>query len=97
MEKFENMNINDVEEAVNVLEDVVEEVAPNKTFKLGAGAKGAIIGTIAAAGLIGLIALVKKKRSKKAAEQEEDVCDETEEGVDNDPYDYPDDMDVEDK
>lgn len=90
--EFENMNINEVEEAV----DALEEVAPKKTFKLSSGGKGLIIGALATAGLVGLIAVVKKVRGKKAAEQEEDVCDESED-VDNDPYDYPDDADVEDK
>lgn len=90
--EFENMNINDVEEVV----DVLEEVAPEKTFKLSPGGKGLIVGALATAGLIGLIAVVKKVRSKKAAEQEDDVCDESED-VDNYPYDYPEDSDVEDK
>lgn len=92
--EFENMNINEVEEVANVLEEVV----PEKTFKLSAGCKGLIVGTLVTAGLVGLVAVVKKVRGKKAAEQEEEeVCDNSEEDVCDDPYDYPEDSDVEDK
>lgn len=92
--EFENMDIKEVEEVM----DVIEDVAPKKNFKLGAGTKGAIVGILATAGLFGLVAVVKKACKKKASEQEEIECDETEdERYCYDPEYNPEDSDVEDE
>lgn len=92
--EFENMDIKEVEEVM----DVIEDVAPKKNFKLGAGTKGAIVGILATVGLFSLVVMVKKVGKKKAAEQEETECDETEdESYDYDPEYNPEDSDVEDE
>jgi hypothetical protein len=83
--EFENMDINNVEEVV----DVIEEVVPKKGFEIPKLGKGIIIGALATATVVAAVNFVKKVRAKKAVEVEE-LVDNDEDCINEDEYDYSD-------